>query len=141
MARTFLAFFVILTACDTTLLPADSRGCTEMAVPSVRVLVEDEAGEPVEAAEVWWSVDGGEPKLASCGAPEGCSGWIAGWEVAGDFTITVDFLEPAAQGCCWFEDQVEVEVTVAFGPDFCHVQTEEVTVVVDTGIEVCPDVC
>lgn len=89
-------------------------GCDDMAVSSVTLDVENEAGERISGSTATYSVDGGDP--VACEALGGNGDFVCGWEVAGDLTITA-----SAPG---YEDASQ---TVTVEADECHVVTEHLT--------------
>ena len=85
---------ILLAACIFGGPPKDSNlliGCTDIAIASVVVNVEDLDGQPVEGAVVTWSVDGGEVQEAVCDiAP--CSRFVLGYEQAGVYHVEVSYI-------------------------------------------------
>ena len=111
----FLALGAI-AACDTE-CDQDGQGpavCTDEAVTSVLLTLEDDGGGAVSDATVSYSVDGS----ATAPCDEGSQGtYFCGAEQLGCFRITV-----AADGF----DPVDAEIVVD-DSDECHVLTEELT--------------
>jgi hypothetical protein len=105
-----VAVLAVAAACE----PVGGRDCTLMAVSSVTLNVENEAGARISGSTATYSVDGGEP--VACEALGGNGDFVCGWEVAGDLTITAS--APGYQ---------EASQTVTVEADECHVVTEELT--------------
>jgi hypothetical protein len=99
---------------DTT---TDGIACTAEARSSVTVTVVDGNGDPVTDATVTYTVDGGDPQQAEP-FPDGT--FVAGWELAGTFTVTAqkDGFLPAQE-----------TVTVAMDEVGCHVVSQTVQLV------------
>lgn len=89
-------------------------GCTDMAVASTNVVIQDAAGNAITGATVTYSVDGIDQ-----GECENMNGtYVCGWEQAGEFVITAE-----AAGFVTNSIPVTVEQT----EDGCHVVGEQVT--------------
>lgn len=113
--------------------------CTDIAVASVMVHVVDPSGAPLPGATVTYSEPSGEsPMPAEC-ADEACTSWVAGWEVGGDITVTASYNANTSDPCCWYSDSVSQTVAVPYTPDGCHVDTQEITLVLDPTHMVCAD--
>jgi hypothetical protein len=118
-ALLLLALSPLLPACG--LFPA-GVSCTDEALPSVVVTVEDEGGNPVSDARVTYMHDGGAEQQAQCRPFLGssdlsrCGSWVAGEELAGQFTLTAT----SADGTRRAEHQVSVS------EDECHVVPAQV---------------
>lgn len=96
----------------------DDVVCTTEARASVMATVIDVSGAPLAGATVTYRVDGGDALEAECfELPDDCTVFVAGYEVAGDFTIVAakEGFQPA-----------EVFVTVDMDEFGCHVITQEV---------------
>ncbi len=106
----WLLLLSLLLGCPS----AETPDCTAIAIASVQVTVEDEAGGAITDATLSWTSDEGTPTTCE---NNGGGEFVCGWEVGGEMTIEV-----SADG---FEDQT-VGVTVA--SDECHVITEMITV-------------
>jgi hypothetical protein len=106
--------------------------CDLMAMASVSVYVVSTDGTPVEGAVVTYTVDGGETQTANC-MDDVC---FAGYEVAGEFSITAAYDWTSADGCCRANDSATTNVTVEEGE--CHVVSQSVTITLDTE-DVCVD--
>jgi hypothetical protein len=89
----------------------EEMNCTEDIVPSVIVTTLDSDGEPVVAKSVEWSVHGADPQPADCWY-DPCTVLHAGWEVAGDITVTA------------YLGNEMVSDTVTVPADECHVITQ-----------------
>lgn len=115
-------------------MPPDSGwiACDEMAVASVIVHTVDLDGAPVRASSVTWQTADGmeEEVLADC-ADEGCTSWIAGYEVPGDISIEGTVDQPTEVPECRLHDTAYTTVMVPMDGDGCHVVTQEVTLVFD----------
>lgn len=97
--------------------------CTAEARASVMVQVVDAAGAPLAGATVSYRVDSGREQAAECYAPpDGCSTFVAGREIAGDFSIRAEKVgfQPAA-------------ASVTVQRDVCHVTTGEVVMTLVRG--------
>jgi hypothetical protein len=112
VASSFALGFMM--ACDT--MP----GCEFSTVASVTVSVVDPSGVPVAPESVTFSVDGSADAACESLGVDG-SEFICGWEVDGDFVITVAYLG----------DQFSDAVTVGMSLDGCHVQSEFVEIEVN----------
>lgn len=112
-----LAASLALSACSP---PGGDSYCTLEARASVRVTVEDSAGNLQRTAHVSYIRDSDPEQDATCvdasGSPTGCGIWVAGWELAGDFLITAT----SADGTRTAQQQVHVDA------DECHVLTQTV---------------
>lgn len=86
-----------------------ANACTEIAVASVSLSLVYENGEPVSAASVTYTVDGGEAKPCDDLFEEQ---WACGWEEPGLIEVTV-----AQEGYQTLTESVEVVMT----DDGCHV--------------------
>lgn len=113
VATALIAFS--LTGCIPT--PID---CTDIAVSSTAITLENEAGDPVLGADVRFRTD----ELAEQPCDEFDGTYTCGFEIAGELIITIeaDGFEPA-------------EVTVEVGSDECHVITEELSVTLTTAAQ------
>ena len=106
----------------------EEQVCDASAAVSVAITVVDQDGAQVPEAVVTWSVDGGEPQNADC-MNDVC---FAGYEVAGEFTITATYDWTSDDGCCWASDTATANVTVEQGE--CHVVGQSVTLTLDTTV-------
>ena len=109
----------------------DSGGiaCDTMAVSSVLVRVEDEAGAPISANQVSWQAEGmDEDQPAEC-AGASCTTWLAGYEVDGDIRVEAAALLDSDEPGCYWEGHASGSVTVPMTADGCHVITQELTLV------------
>ena len=97
----------LLVACG---LPED-EDCHTLAVGSVLVEVYDTEGEPVVAADVRYSVDGGEEAFCS---NQRNHEWVCGWGEEGAFVVWA-----TATGFGTGSGEVDV------ASDGCHVVSEE----------------
>ena len=94
---------------------SDDVVCTDEARASVVVRVVDATGAPLPGAMVTYRVDRGPRQSAECSElPGTCTHFVAGFEVAGDFTIRAERagFQPATAS-------IRVE------RDVCHVRTQE----------------
>ena len=114
-----LLLLAALTACGTD---GDDGGdgvvCTLEARASVVVSIIDLSGAPLLGATVIYRVDDGEEIEAECfEPPDTCTSFVAGFEIAGDFTVRAERegFQPA-----------EAFVTVEFDELGCHVITQDV---------------
>ena len=122
---------------DTGWIDDTGTACTDIAFASVMVHVVDAAGAPLSGANVTYSVDGAPELPAECADDAGCANFVAGWEVAGDFTITASIDVPTEDPYCWYYDTEVSTVTVPSTEDGCHVITQDVTVTLDPVDMVC----
>lgn len=102
-----------LTACDEPVM------CTDIAMASVQVHVEDADGNPISGATLTWN------QADAVGEPQPCESYgggdyTCGYEAAGALVIEVSALGFA-------EETVTVEVSA----DECHVITEQIDVVLE----------
>ena len=108
--------------------------CTSDIRTSVVVLLSDHNGDPLnEGAVVYYSVDGGAEQTAENMNVQGH--FYAGEEEAGLFRIFAEYRQEDLDGCLWFDatEPVELEVT----ENQCHVETQEVELVLSTNISDC----
>jgi hypothetical protein len=130
---------ILLAACIFGGPPKDSDlliGCTDIAMASVVVNVEDLDGQPVEGAVVTWSVDGGEVQEAVCDiAP--CSTFVLGYEQAGAYHVEVSYSADTTDPYCWYSAYDTKDVTVEMDFSGCHVEGETITFSLDTTAIVC----
>lgn len=97
--------------------------CTLEARSSVVVQVVDTAGAPLAGATVSYRVDSGPEQAAECYAPpDGCSTFIAGREVAGEFSIRA--------GKAGYQS---ASASVSVQRDVCHVITREIVMTLVRG--------
>ena len=125
----FAASVLVLVGCGGG---DDGTNCDLMAAVSVSVYVVSADGSPVDGAVVTYTVDGGEEQTADC-VDDVC---FAGYEVAGEFSITATYDWTSADGCCWANDSATTSATVVEGE--CHVVGQSVTITLDTE-DVCVD--
>lgn len=113
--------------------------CTDIAVASVVVRVVDLAGNPVSGEGVTYAESTWEsPQPAEC-ADEGCTSWIAGYEVGGEVTVWAIYHADTEDPCCWYDSSASQTVTVPYTDDGCHVMTQELTLTLDTTQMSCAD--
>ncbi len=115
----------------TALSACEPMACDDMAVASVSIQVVDVDGNPLAATSVTYTVDGGAEQQAEC-LSEPCTEWVAGWEVEGEFEITVLYEEtdPEDELCMWSASAVE-SVSVGLTEDECHVDGQVLEVTLD----------
>lgn len=120
---------------DDLKTPEAGPECDLMARPSVFVYVArqyDDYLAPAPVKELRWTHEGPatgpRAKLGGPGyclegnAEDGCSTWTAGWEVAGNISVSTE----------WCDTIVSETVTVPMTEDGCHVETQFVTLLVST---------
>ncbi len=112
--------------------------CTEESYASVLVNIVGVDGLPLSGARVTWQTSDEAPAQDAQCMDELCTSFVAGWEVAGDITITAGISEDTEDPCCWLDDSTESTVTVPMSSDGCHVKTQEVTLMLDPGL-ICAD--
>jgi hypothetical protein len=119
----------VIVDCDEA-RPVVAQGtCDAGARPSVFVYVAREYDDYLEAVpvdRVWYEHEGRVAE-ATCAAvdvdaDEGCSVWIAGWEMEGRFRISTT----------WCDTVVSETVSVEMTDDGCHVKSEFVVLPVST---------
>jgi len=94
------------------------EGCTMEAKYSVNLTLTDADGNPLENAEVSYTVDGVEGQSVVDSWEAGT--YAVGIEEAGDFEITVFAEVPFEDDpCCWMIGDTVISVTVE--ADECHV--------------------
>lgn len=99
--------------------------CTDEARASVMVSVVDFEGAPVPDALVQWTgADRESFGTAEC-LDSSCSSRVAGWEVEGDITVTVQLERPSEDPACSWTTFAEQSVYVPRTEDGCHVMTQE----------------
>ena len=100
----------------------DEGVCTLEARASVVVAVVNPTGAPLPGTTITYRVDGGEAQAAVCADPsvllEACTVFVAGFEVAGNFTIQG---QKAGFNLALASVRVEQDETG------CHVLTQELT--------------
>jgi hypothetical protein len=97
--------------------------CTTEARYSVTIEVVDDSDKAVTDAEVRYSIDGGAERDAECSTigGQGCTSWSAGVEEVGTFHIRAT----SADG------SLEAEGTTVVDEDECHVQPQEMRLVLE----------
>lgn len=119
---------LLLLAC------AEPPACTEEAVASVTVNVLDADGAPMPANVVHYYLNydteaGNQPEDAECINTD-CSEWVAGWDQAGTFDVSVvayDGPQNAGPGSCSWTGQGQA--TVSEAADGCHVEGQSIDIV------------
>jgi hypothetical protein len=99
--------------------------CDKMAHPSVHVVVAkryDDYWAPVDVDRVWFEYAGRTFEARCLRGDDGCTAWIAGYELEGPITVSTEYCETVVS------QKVEVEKI----PDSCHVQTEYMMLEVST---------
>lgn len=136
--RALTAALSLLCACNID-KPVD---CTMEARASVQVSVVDQNGVALVPSSAEYQVNGGDLTQVDCmGGEEACSEFVVGWEQAGTFSVTASY-EGEVEGdpCCWYNDNQTVEVEVGMTEDECHVETQQITITLDTSSMLCADV-
>ncbi|MBI5545408.1 MAG: hypothetical protein HY901_16100 [Deltaproteobacteria bacterium] len=115
---------IIAMACTIVVVAGSSAcgtSCTMEARTSVLVTVKDTAGNVVGDAQVTYHVDAGVEQQAQCpgSTASSCARWTLGYEDAGTFVVVAKSADGTKQA----------EKSVVVVKDACHVQTEEVTLV------------
>lgn len=116
--------------------------CTMEARASVQVSVVDQNGLALVPSSAEFRFNGGDPQPVECMSGEAaCSEFVVGWEQAGTFSVTASY-EGEVEGdpCCWYNDNQTVEVEVGMTEDECHVETQQITITLDTSSMLCADV-
>lgn len=93
-------------------------GCDDYAAASVQLTVVDEAGDPVEGAQL--DFESVEADLHGPCDELGAGEYVCGYEVSGLVVITIE-----AEGY----DPLELELEVGLTDDECHVETVQGTAV------------
>lgn len=126
-----LAIVPILSLAFTLSACEEVVECTDLAAASVNIQIVDVDGNPMVPTSVTYTVDGGAEQEAEC-VNEPCTEWVAGWEVEGDFEITVSYeeVDPEDELCSW-SDSVTESVSVGLTEDECHVDGEVLEVTLD----------
>ena len=110
--------------------------CSTEARSSVLVSLTDHNGDPLtEGALVYYSVDDGEDQIAEQLTPGDT--WSAGTEEEGIFRIFAEYNLEEFNGCLWWDSAGPVEVEVTSST--CHVETQEIDLVLATNLSDCQD--
>jgi hypothetical protein len=99
--------------------------CDRMARPSVYAMFVERYTDyylPVDVDTVWYEHDGNTYEAYCIEGPNGCTAWIAGFELTGPITVS-------AEHC---EDVVTETVVVGSTADGCHVETQHMIIEVPT---------
>ena len=132
-----MVVFSLLGACANDVdkeVDTDDITCSSDIRTSVVVVLSDQNGAPLnEGAVVYYSIDGGAEQTAENMNVNGH--FYAGEEEKGLFRIVAEYRQEDFDGCLWFDatEPVEVEVT----ENECHVDTQELALVLSTDISDC----
>lgn len=111
--------------------PDPGTECDDAAYASVIVNIVDAAGLPKSGVNVTWSLSDGAPPMSAQCLDESCTSFVAGWETAGDLMIYAELHEDTEDPCCWLDAYTSTTVTVPMSADGCHVDTQEITLMMD----------
>jgi hypothetical protein len=121
MLRPILLLVSFVAAVAGCVIPiGDGEACTDLAAVSVTATVEDAAGDPVDDADVVFTVDGGPDETACNFLSDGQ--YACGTEVEGEIAVTA-----RKDGFITDTDDTIVGLTA----DGCHVDGEELDLVLE----------
>ena len=123
MRAAFQGLSILLPLFLTGCPGPDESACTDIAMASVVISVVQGDGRPLAGATVTFSLEGDdfEPAICTDGeTPESCTAFVTGYETPGNYVVRAQ-----KQGYLTAEESV----TVHGLPDGCHVDTEEVRLV------------
>jgi hypothetical protein len=113
------------------------QDCTTEAIASVNIEVVDQAGAPIAPSSLVYTVDGGPEREAECMNAD-CSDAVAGWEETGVYVIVATLTDSLpTDPLCAYDAEDEVTVEVVMNEGGCHVDSEQVVLVLDTESIVC----
>ncbi|MFZ5482227.1 MAG: hypothetical protein ACOZNI_36035 [Myxococcota bacterium] len=129
---------LVLLGCPEPKTDDSGTACAEYAASSVTVNVTDLAGDPLRPDAVTYTVDGGPPSEAQPVNEEGTQ-WVAGYEIAGEITVTATLNRDTEDGCCQYDAEASETVTIGMTEDGCHVEGQTIALALDTDNLVCAD--